>query len=98
MINLNDTVYRKHKNCKNIEIRWFRFGSKISQLRCYCVTHQKWLHTFNRQETEMIKANYPEMIVKAPQQAQQYLGVKTRPVRESRASLRNNEQAKIHTA
>jgi hypothetical protein len=54
MINLEDNQARKHLHCQDITLKWWG-----SRLRCYCSTHQKWLHTLSESETTWMMNNYP---------------------------------------
>lgn len=49
MINENDAVFRKHKNCPSE----LRFNSNQNTYRMFCKKHNKWLHTLTKKEADL---------------------------------------------
>lgn len=63
MIN-QDHIYNKHQNC---EIKIYHVYSTYSQdmrYRCYCESHNKWLHTLSNPEAELLKQTIPDIFGK----------------------------------
>ena len=52
MINENDPVYKKHKECP-VELRHVNY-SGFEKMRMYCVKHNKWLHTLTAKEAQVL--------------------------------------------
>jgi hypothetical protein len=52
MINENDPVYKKHKDC-TVELRTVNYGGK-EKMRMFCVKHSKWLHTLTDKEAQLL--------------------------------------------
>lgn len=57
MINEQDSVYKKHKNCA-VEPKWIEQHGK-AKMRLFCLEHSKWLHYLTDDEADFLLDSMP---------------------------------------
>ena len=60
MINENDPVYKKHKDCP-VEAHWQTINNQ-PRIRMRCQRHGKWLHILNSDESQLLAQSEPALV------------------------------------